>query len=145
MRTAAMDYSYTTRHLNERRGDGGLMLSTEAACLNTASITKLARRSSRFVRRLVYDITGVSTRTFCPVSFFGRPLLADVVTGSLYEVDSGQCLTGNRMIAGEAPEEPQKRRSRGKSTQAQAATGWVNRRRRGDADVDADFGTEDQT
>lgn len=137
-----VDYSYTVRHLNERRGDGGLMLSTEAACLSSLSLAKLTKRSGRFVRKLVRDIAGLSTRTFCPVSFFGRPLLADVVTGSLYEVDSGQCLTGNLMIVGDAPQETPKRRGRGKSTQAQAATGWVNKRRR---EEESDLDTEDQT
>ncbi|HEX7718691.1 MAG TPA: hypothetical protein VF389_02695, partial [Woeseiaceae bacterium] len=83
--------------------EGTLRLALDARCLDNASTDRIKKRRDQHVTRQIRTIDGVVTRTLCPVSFFGRQQLADVVTGSLYDVETGQCLTGRREIVEAAP------------------------------------------
>lgn len=113
-----------------RDADGILRISLEADCLDSLSVDRIKQRKDQHVKRQIRTIDGTTTRTLCPVSFWGRQQLADVVTGSLYDAQTGQCLTGDRQLIDEAaPAEKQPKRKRGTS-EAQEAQGWTNAKRR---------------
>lgn len=77
-----------------------MTLSVEGAFLTAACVLKAKELKRLHVEHRHVDMFGnVTTRTFLPVSFFGRQQLADVVTGSLYEVKGGRCLAGRARLA----------------------------------------------
>jgi hypothetical protein len=110
--------------------DNTLRLALDARCLDAQSVDRIRRRKDQHISRRVRTADGITVRTLCPVSFWGRQQLADVVTGSLYDMETGRCLTGDRWLADDAaPTKKPPRRKRGTS-EAQEAQGWTNTRRR---------------
>lgn len=79
-----------------------MSLSDEGAFLTQASVIKAFALKKLHVKHKHVDMLGaVTTRNFLPVAFFGRKQLADVVTGSLFDIDSGKCLTGSSRLVEE--------------------------------------------
>lgn len=79
-----------------------LLLSEDGKCLDERSIPLLKRRRAEWVAMNVQTRCGVSARMLCPVVFAGQKLMADTVTGSLYE-GNGMCRGGDRRIVSGAP------------------------------------------
>lgn len=85
------------------------------------------------VSRWISSAGHINQRTFCPVTIQGRDLLADVVTGSLYEPrEYGKCLSSAQMFLVPAPTQRPgpKRRAKGCSRE-QILSGFANDRMRG--------------
>lgn len=82
-----------------------LKLSIEADCLSDTSLFAAQKAKAFHVKRKHRDVLGnVTVRAFMPVFFLDGKQLADMRTGSLYDLDSGKCLTGAaRLVEGETP------------------------------------------
>lgn len=85
-----------------------LKLSFEALCLDSKSVDKVYARKRQHVKYRIQTPLGEVIRTLCPVHFLGRSQLADVVTGTLYDVQTGFCLSGDRRLL-DAVQQAQKR------------------------------------
>jgi len=81
-----------------RDAERKLKLSFEAYCLDSGSTEKIYARKRQHVRYLIQTPLGESVRTLCPVSFFGKRQLADVMTGTLYDMETCQCLSSDRYL-----------------------------------------------
>lgn len=107
-----------------------LQLSDEALCLDVISVGKVKARRSEHVVLSRMDATGdIAQRKFVRVHFFGRQQYADIVTGSLYDVESGRCYTGDLQIVS-ADAKPAKKAKR---APAREVAGWMNESRRVEA------------
>ena len=81
-----------------RDAERKLKLSFEAHCLDSGSTEKIYARKRQHVLYRIQTPLGESIRTLCPVSFFGKQQLADVMTGTLYDRETGLCLSGDRYL-----------------------------------------------
>lgn len=103
-------------------------------CLSEKALAGLKAKKREFVRMKHRDICGaVTTRKFYPTVAKDRCLLADVITGTLYDAMSGRCLSSsqNRIVvaaAGQAATAKPKRAR--KTTAAREESGWMNEKRR---------------
>lgn len=108
-------------------------LSDDGTLLDTASVMRLASVRREHVTMAHRDIYGtVTPRQFVPLLVSGEPMLADVVTGTLYDAQSGDCLSSKQMrlvvATGRAPVVPKPKRAR-KAIEARQAAGWMNQQR----------------
>lgn len=73
----------------------GLCISPVGMFLTEVSVSLAKKmRDQHIVRRVETEYAEVTPRVFVPCKFLDEPMLADVVTGSLYELYSGKCLSG---------------------------------------------------
>lgn len=77
----------------------GLYLGVEGLFLSEPSVCAAKKMKSRHVEKKIETAYGeIVTRKLVPCKFRDEPMLADIVTGSLYEAYSGRCLTGSRWL-----------------------------------------------
>ena len=99
--------------------------------LNERQVASLSSKKREFVKMRHRDIYGsITKRKFYPTLISGRCVLADVVTGTMYDAMTGRCLSSQQcalVVAQGAIEVKPKRR---KSNVAKEAAGWMNEKRR---------------
>lgn len=103
-------------------------------CLSEQVLSSVRQKKSQFVTMHHRDISGsVTTRKFYPTVAKDRCLLADVITGTLYDAMSGRCLSSsqNRLVVATAGQvataKPKRVR---KATEARESAKWMNDKRR---------------
>lgn len=74
-----------------------LKISRESFCIEDLH-TQLYLRHLPPVPMLVHWTGGVMERAMVEVTVDGRPYWADRITGSLYERDTGRCLTSDSLL-----------------------------------------------
>lgn len=95
----------------------GLKLSIHGAFLDEASVIAAAKNRAAHVARMVKNAQGeTSYRAFVPCQFRGKPMLADIITGMLYEQHSGNCLSGRSFLTDAPGRAPKEYDSRAKMT-----------------------------
>lgn len=103
-------------------------------CLSEQALSGLKSKKAQFVPMHHRDIAGfVTTRKFYPTVAKDRCLLADVITGSLYDAMSGRCLSSsqNRLVVATAnPLAAAKPKRARKATEARESAQWMNEKRR---------------
>lgn len=103
-------------------------------CLSEQALSSVRQKKAQFVRMRHSDIAGaVTVRKFYPTVAKGRCLLADVITGTLYDAMSGRCLSSsqNRLVVATAqPIAAAKPKRARKDTAAREHEGWMNEARR---------------
>lgn len=103
-------------------------------CLSEKALAGLEQKKRQFVTMRHRDIAGVVTaRKFYPTVAKDRCLLADVITGTLYDAMSGRCLSSsqNRLVVATAqPIATAKPKRARKATEAREESGWMNDKRR---------------
>lgn len=105
-----------------------IQMSCDGASLSEQSVSRVKLRRKEHVQRPHRDMLGVVTRrAFCAITIKGRAVLADVVTGTLYDAISGACLGSQQMRIVVEAAEPVPRRKR---KAASEAAGWMNDTRR---------------
>lgn len=121
-----------TLTLPERADD--FTLGKGFLCLTERALSGIQTKKREHVRMKHCDIYGaVTQRRFYPAIASGRCLLADVVTGTLYDAMTGRCLssTQSRLVAATAnPLAAAKPKRARKPTEAREAQGWTNEKRR---------------
>lgn len=102
--------------------------SDESTCLDGATISRIATLWKEHIPAYHRDIHGrVTVRDMWPVVMRGVALLADVKTGTLYNKETGECLSSSqmRLVLDKVP--TTKRR---KDLSARSYDGWLNDKRR---------------
>lgn len=106
----------------------GLRMSHLGAFLDTNSVIMAARNKKAHQQMQVGNIHGeVLTRTMIPCRFMDEPMMADVVTGTLYESYSGKSLSGRCWLIDAPGRQPEKRID---TDGVDLATVWLNDKRR---------------
>lgn len=105
-----------------------------AAYLKQRDVDGLKSKLREWVPMNHCDIYGaVTEKRFLPTISKGRYLLADAITGTLYDATTGVCLSSSQMklvvATGEAVVTVKPGRKR-KTTEAKEAAGWINDKRR---------------
>lgn len=91
----------------------GFSLAMGALCLDEASAHRAKLATEMYETKLRADAQGqIDPITVIPVTFFGTPMFANVITGSLYEATSGRCLTGRLTLVHAESVQPRKKRPR---------------------------------
>jgi hypothetical protein len=102
-------------------------------CLTDRALSTIKTHRREFVRMSHRDIYGtVTQRKFYPTISRNRCLLADVITGSLYDAMTGRCLSSSQMrlvVATANPLATAKPKRVRKATEAREAEGWTNEKR----------------
>lgn len=100
-------------------------------CLSEQALSGLKAKKAQFVMMRHSDIFNViRVRYFYPTVAKGRCLLADVITGTLYDAMSGRCLSSsqNRLVVATAGQVATEKPKRARKATARQAAGWTNRK-----------------
>lgn len=82
----------------KKAADGFLVLSSLGRCLTEASVVRVAKEREKHVRHKTINVLGeVVEKVFVPVSFFGGQQFADIKTGTLFDAESGECLSSSHL------------------------------------------------
>ena len=76
-----------------------IRLSPTKTCLSesTVSVLNEKRSKTKTVKRVLRTPYGGREKKFVPLNIDGLALLADLITGTLYDTETGRCLATSRL------------------------------------------------